>query len=371
MWGDRMNTIALDTSAQMLFALLRASLHEQAPQMSYFAEATAEDWKRCYRLAVAQGVMALAWDGVVKLPYEQQPPKGQKLAWATAVEAYEQRHNRYCQTVDELARLYADHGIATMQLKGVGYSVHYPVPSHREGGDIDIYTYSQDTARMSHAEANALADQLMIDQGIEVDVEYYKHSTFYYKGIPIENHKSFLNIDEGAIFVHTDRVLHQYMAPTMTALPVGQVMTPSVPFNSLFLAFHAARHYGSGLALHHLCDWAVLVSRCGVQMPAEVKDERFLRFVDVLTMLCNRYLGTTLVAEADEELASEVLNEILCPRYTDQVKEKGKVGVFVYKIRRLFYNHKLANRVFATSIVKRLWSSVIFHIRKPETIFKW
>ena len=366
-----MNTIALDTSAQMLFALLRASLHEQAPEMSYFAEATAEDWKRCYRLAVAQGVMALAWDGVVKLPYEQQPPKGQKLAWATAVEAYEQRHSRYCQTVDELARLYADHGIATMQLKGVGYSVHYPVPSHREGGDIDIYTYSQDTARMSHAEANALADQLMIDQGIEVDVEYYKHSTFYYKGIPIENHKSFLNIDEGPIFVHTDRVLHQYMAPTMTPLPVGQVMTPSVAFNSLFLAFHAARHYGSGLALHHLCDWAVLVSRCGVQMPAEVKDERFLRFVDVLTMLCNRYLGTTLVAEADEELASEVLNEILCPRYTDQVKGKGKVGVFVYKIRRLFYNHKLANRVFATSIVKRLWSSIIFHIRKPETIFKW
>lgn len=366
-----MNTISLDTPTQMLFALLRASLHEQVPETSYFEEATAEDWTRCYRLAVTQGVMALAWDGVARLSHEQQPPKGLKLTWATAVEAYEQRHYRYCQTVDELARLYADHGIATMQLKGVGFSTHYPVPSHREGGDIDIYTYSLDTARMSHAEANALADRLIEQQGIAVDVEYYKHSTFYYKGIPIENHKSFLNVDEGPIFVHIDKVLHQYMAPAMTALPVGQVMTPSVAFNSLFLAFHAARHYGSGLALHHLCDWAVLVSQCGLQMPAEVRDERFLRFVDVLTMLCNRYLGTTLKTEADEVLACEVLDEMLHPRYTDQVKGKSKVGVVVYKLQRLFYNHKLANRVFTTSLVKRLWSSVIFHIRKPETIFKW
>lgn len=40
-------------------------------------------------LAVSQGVMALAWDGVMKLPVELQPPLSVKLAWAVAVEAYE------------------------------------------------------------------------------------------------------------------------------------------------------------------------------------------------------------------------------------------------------------------------------------------
>ena len=148
-------------------------------------------------------------------------------------------------------------------------------------------------------------------------------------------------------------------------------MTPSVPFNTLFLAFHAGRHFGSGLALHHLYDWAVLISRCGLQMPTEVADERLLRFADVLTMLCHRYLGTSLQVEADEELACDVLGEMLYPRYTSEVQGKGKVGVFVYKLRRLLYTHRLANRVFSTSLTKRLWSSVIFHIRKPETIFKW
>jgi hypothetical protein len=351
-----MNRITLGSPEQMLFALLRASLHEQAPEASFFGEATAEDWERCYRLAVTQGVMALAWDGVAKLSREQQPPKRLKLTWATAVEAYEQKYLRYCQTVDELARLYANHGIATMQFKGVGFSMHYPVPCHREGGDVDIYTYSLNTARMSHAEASTLADRLIEQQGIEVDVENDKHSFFYYKGVPIENHKSFLKISTGPLFVHTDKVLHQYMAPTMTALPVGQVMTPSVAFNSLYLAFHAARHHGSGLALHHLCDWAVLVSRCGLQMPAEVSDKRFLRFVDVFTMLCNRYLGTTLKAEADEVLACEVLNEMLHPRHTAEVKGKGEIGVLVHKLQLLFYYHKLRNRVFKDTFIKRLWS---------------
>ena len=366
-----MSRFVLKLHEQMLFALLRSSLHGGEPEVTCFEGATADVWQRCYRLSCAQGVMALAWDGVMRLPAQLLPPKGVKIMWATAVEAYEQRHQNYCRVVDELATLYAEHGIATMQLKGVGLSTLYPVPSHREGGDIDIYTYSLDTTRMSHADANALADQLMIERGIEVDMEYSKHSSFYYRGIPIENHKTFLNVDEGGIFSDAERVLHQYMSPSMTALPVGQVMTPSMPFNTLFLAFHAARHYGSGLAIHHLCDWAVLISRHGLQMPSEVTDERLLRFADTLTLLCHELLGTSLPAATDDWLAREVLGEMLHPRYTSEVQGRGKVGVFVYKLRRLFYTHRLANRVLTISLAKRLWSSVIFHIRKPETIFKW
>lgn len=315
--------------------------------------------------------MALAWDGVSQLPHQLMPPKNTLITWGVGVSNYEERYERYCTTVDELSRLYAEHGIATMQLKGVGLSTLYPVPNHREGGDIDIYTYSLDTARMSHAEANRLADRLMTERGIEVDMEYYKHSIFYYKGIPIENHKSFLSIAEAPIFAHADELLHKYMEPTLTTLAAGQVLTPSATFNSLFLALHAARHYGSGLALHHLCDWAMIFKHYGLLMPAEVTDKRFLCFVNAMTMLCNRYLGCTTEVEADEEMAHKVLHEILHPRYTDEPKGKGRVGVFVYKLRRLLYNHRLANSIIRTSLARRLWSSVIFHVRKPETIFKW
>ena len=59
-------------SELMLFALLRASLHEKEVEVECFQEASDDDWKRCYQLAVAQGVMALAWDGVLRLHKSEQ-----------------------------------------------------------------------------------------------------------------------------------------------------------------------------------------------------------------------------------------------------------------------------------------------------------
>lgn len=181
---------------RMLFALLRASLHEQKTETALFKDSTNEEWKQCYRLAVSQGVMALAWDGVMKLPVELQPPLSVKLAWAVAVEAYEKRYLHYCRTINELSHFYAQHGIAVMQLKGIGFSTLYPVPTHREGGDIDIYTYSADKNRMSDEKANRLANSLIRQKNINVDTKHSpKHSVFYYKGVPIENHKTFLNVE--------------------------------------------------------------------------------------------------------------------------------------------------------------------------------
>lgn len=128
-------------SELMLFALLRSSLHEKEVEQVFFHEATDDDWKQCHQIAAAQGVMALAWDGVLRLPAELMPFRNLKLTWAMAVEKYEVKYRRYCQTVDELSTFYASHGIATIQLKGIGFSTYYPFPEHREGGDIDIYTY--------------------------------------------------------------------------------------------------------------------------------------------------------------------------------------------------------------------------------------
>ena len=54
-------------SELMLFALLRSSLHEKEVEVECFQEATDDDWKQCHQLAVAQGVMALAWDGMLRL----------------------------------------------------------------------------------------------------------------------------------------------------------------------------------------------------------------------------------------------------------------------------------------------------------------
>ena len=357
------------TSVQMLLALLRASLHEREPEQAFFENASPEDWKLCYRIAAEQGVMAFAWDGVMKLPKALQPPRHVKLPWASAVDAYEQKYQRYCSAVDEISRFYAAHGISTVQLKGVGFSTLYPVPCHREGGDIDIYTYSADKSRMSDKEANLLADKLMEEKGIEVEKHSYKHSNFYYKGIPFENHKSFLNVEDYKIAVQVDRILQENVKPSLVPLAVGEVLIPSPVFNTLFIGFHAMQHYGSGLALHHLCDWAMILRRYGLHIPEEIKDQKLLAGFAALTRLCNQYLGTSQPVEGGESIADVMMREILSPSFSSELPTRNKVGIFVYKTRRFLHSFKLKKQVLDSSLFGNVCKSIVSHLRHPETIF--
>ncbi len=364
-----MNVAKLDISEQMLFALLKASLHNTDVDTSIFQDVSDDDWQRCYRLSVIQGVMALAWDGVVKLPPELMPTKMLKLNWGAKVLKYENIYHKYCSTAIELSNYYSQHGIATMFLKGVGLSALYPIPSHREGGDIDIYTYSADKGKKDDVEANTLADTLMQEQGIIVNTEHSKHSNFSYKGIPIENHKHFLNIGFCKSALEIEKLLRENMVPEYTILSTGMLLTPPPLFNTLFIAFHACQHLGNGLSIHHLCDWAIILKHYGLIIPETVKDKGFLGGVYAFTNLCNQYLGTSIEIPVDGSLSTEILNEILHPKYSAQLPTKSKIGVIIYKIKRMLYTHRLKNRVIRISLMQRIGSSIIFHLRHPKVIF--
>ena len=354
--------IILDQPEQMLFALLRSALNSTKPVSEIlFTDISPALWQACYRLACTQGVMALL-----------QPPKALKLNWAMAVENYEKRYLRYCHTIAELSAFYKTHGITTVQLKGVGLSTYYPIPSHREGGDIDIFTYSADHSRKSDAEANRLADRLMEEKGIEVDLEHSeKHSMFYYKGIPIENHKTFINSETYRIAVKMDKLLQELLQPVSAELDGKcSILIPSSTFNTVFLAFHAAQHYARGLALHHLCDWACLLNRYGLHIPEEVTDIRFRNMMLAMTHLCNDYLGTSVPVYGGEGLAEEILWEIIRPPYTKFVPAKNKWSILVYKTKRMLHTHRACNSVLRISLCKWVGNSILLHLRSPHTIFQ-
>ncbi len=361
----------LSQTEERLFALLRAGLQMGTIDATSFADMTAKMWNNCYRLAAQHGVMAVAWDGMGMLPAHLQPPRALKLTWGLAVQKYEERYSHYCSTIDELSRLYARHNITTVQFKGVGLSTCYPVPAHREGGDIDIYTCSADLTQMSDKEANQLADDLMKQQGMKIDNISRKHSNFFYKGVPIENHKTFLDIKEYKYAAQTDLLLRQLLQPQTTLLDgKHEILTPSVDFNMIFIAFHAASHYGNGFSLHHLCDWACLIRKYGLHIPKEITDRRFLNMIQAMTLLCNKYLGTSVKADSQcEKLAEDMLKEMLHPAYSIQMRPKSKLGIFVYKTRWLLHRIRLVNTILELSPVNYVWESIMVHIRNPKTIF--
>ena len=362
----------MDRSDKMLFALLAASLKGKFldHQENLFLEASDEDWKICRKAAVYHGVMALAWDGALLLPEDRQMPHALKLAWGLAVQEYEHRYEYYCQTAQHLSDFYAAHQVGMMQMKGVGFSTYYPKPCHREGGDIDIWTYSLDPSKMTDQEANDLADDLMEQSGIPVNRSYAKHFTFDYQGIHIENHKHFLN-RSFPLSIQVDDLLYKLARPHDVELAGGKFKekTASLEFYTLFLAFHNFQHYGSGFALHHVMDWAVLLDNAGLELPEEVQDPYLKRFVGTLTLLTNRYLGTEVPVEGDEELLERMVMELLHPVYDQHTPKMSRPKLFLYKTRRLFYRLKQQKDLMGTSILKGIWTSFMAHLKAPDSIF--
>lgn len=356
----------------MTLALLESSLNKTTPEVSSFNEVSDLDWKECAQLAKRQGVLALAWDGVCRLPDNLQPYPDLKISWALAVEKYEKKYANYCETVDRLSTFYRQHGISMVQLKGVGLSTYYPVPSHREGGDIDIYACMEDMSPESDAEAYELSNSLIEQKGIGID-RYHskKHSMFKYNGIPVENHRTFLDVSVYPLARKVEKFLRTCLNPEVAELKGGgHVLIPSSEFNTLFVAFHNFLHYGGGLSLHHLCDWACIIKKHGVVLPEELTDRYFLEGVKALTVLCNRFLGTDVKVDGGEELASEILDEMLHPINERKPSKTDQLSLLFFKMRRFVDMTRLKNRILHVPLYRnqvfweKIKKSIKWHFEK-------
>lgn len=364
--------IQLTHAESMLLELLRTSVSRKPIHTFLFENADESDWLNCYELAKKQGVLALAWGGLLTLPKELLPPKKVKLPWALYVEKYEKKYAYYVHTLAELREFYAQHGIALVLLKGVGLSAYYSVPEHREGGDLDIYTYSMDCSVMSDEEANALADHLMVEQGIEVDLSTPKHSEFCYKGVPIENHKCFLNEYIDPYTKVLDGHLKEVCQPREVYLLGDEsvaVPIPSPEFNTLFVAYHAMQHWSRGLCLHHLCDWACLVNKYGLNIPKYVKEKFFIDDLKAFTAFANCYLGSDIDVYCPEKVFEILLREVFRYPFEEDFKHMSKLGILWFKARRFCHRYKVRRRVVNESLWRIVCESIVNHFRKPEQFF--
>ena len=164
----------------LLLALLRPTITPSILQPNIL-NLSEEDWTRLFNLAAQHGVTALLFDTILRLPEQQQPSRALKIRWALSSEAIEKRHAQQTRAAHELTTLFASHGVRTILLKGLGLSIYYPRPEHRECGDIDLWLDNCD-------KGNRLIEEL----GIKINYESEKHAVFHYKGVMVENHSHLL-----------------------------------------------------------------------------------------------------------------------------------------------------------------------------------
>lgn len=351
----------------MVLALLRSAIHQQEVETVDFQQVTEQDWVDCYMLALSQGVLSLAWDGAQRLPSQYHPPLNVKLSFALREKEQTKRYSVHCLAANKITQLLAQHGISTVILKGVGLSRLYPIPAHREGGDIDIYTYSADKQKMSDEEANHLADEILLNQGALTDgSDYKKHSKLGLYGVTIENHRLFLHISGCQTLTKAEQWLEAHITTQAVDLQDGEcrIEVPSSAFDSVFISLHAAQHYGSGLSLKHLCDWALLIKQYGFTLPSDLDDKHFKLTVSTLTHLCNHYLGLSVPVEADCKFANDMMLEILRPPYYGKTPSGGKAKQYLFLIQNRLHIFRLTHRLLGVSLWGQLRGLSLKKIKK-------
>lgn len=164
-----------------------------------------------------------------------------------------------------MSKLWKDSGIRTLVLKGFAYASYYPTPNNRPASDLDCYLCGR------YEEGNHFIQNI----GIVVNRDDYRHSTFKYKSVHVENHKICTTVRGNRQRKNFERYLRNLLEnePT-TRIFDSELQRPCLMFNALYFLQHAHRHFlREGVQLRYICDWAMIIK--AILITSDFKFEEF------------------------------------------------------------------------------------------------
>jgi len=344
------------------------------------------NWEEVIDIATIQGVLGLCFDAVELLPVECRPDMESLMEWlgqTSNIETYYEEHRK---AITDLCGFYDDNGIKMMLLKGYGLSKYWPKPNHRPIGDIDIYL--QDKRGKLVVDSNEFlwvrGDRLVAEKlGIKVETGHEHHTTFYFKGIMVENHYDFINIKAHKDASKIEKKLKSLADREFESIKIEiggktrEVRIPSVDFNVIFLIRHLGQHFaGERISLRQLLDWGLFIQNeqdniNWINIIPFLKEMEIWTFFNQINAICVHYLGITmssdLYKEEKPELMKRIVNDIFHPEFSED-KPAALLPIIWFKTKRWWYNrwkHPLVYKEWLLPMfITLLWS----HIRRIKTI---
>jgi hypothetical protein len=361
-------------SESPIFTLLRAAIglsrREELAPASW-------SWSELYRTAAAQGVLAVVWDGVEhliaeeRIPLLQQPPRELRLQWALSIDNIVRRYERQKRLIAQLASFYHAYDIKMMVLKGYGMSLYYPVPSHRECGDIDMWQYGEQER----------ADRLLREmKNVAISEDEHHHTTFTINGVHVENHYDFVNVHAHTSNKLIEKELKRLAHENGSVIDVdgSEVYLPSANFNALFLLRHAAAHFAAErINLRHLLDWALFLrhSHDSISWPwlnSFARTMNMHKFLSCINAICVEYFDVPSSVlqglERDEKLERRVFNDIMDPEFAESMPAKGVARRLLFKLRRWWRNRWKHEIVYREGLIHTFVVQLYSHLLKPRSL---
>lgn len=328
------------------------------------------DWEQVMLLSQKHGVESIVLDGIERCQKEEGRGKIQirqdiLLQWIGVASQQEQIYQKQKTLIKDLADFYAKHGIRMMVLKGIGLSLNYPKPEHRNCSDLDLYLFGEQKR----------ADKLLYDKtGIEIDNSHHHHSVFNYKGLSVENHYDFLNVYSHPSSRKIEKRLKKLANTNLTNNT--NIYLPSADFNALFILRHTAAHFaGSAMNIRQVIDWGLFVKKHHDEVDwyallPFIKELNMDKFYDAQNYICYHYLGfdkSLFPMIGSGEYGERVFQDIFNPENT-KPKEKGYVKYILSRYKKWWGNRWKHNIVYSEGLFTTFCVQAVSHLMKPATL---
>lgn len=343
----------------LLFSLLRAALWQTPPDAALFVDVNENLWKKIMNIAAQHRVFALAVDGAMLLPPQLQPPRMLQLTWVVQIDRIEQRYAYKLSVLQEMEILFAQNGIKMLHFKGFSLAECFPIPEHREFGDLDIYLFGK--TKQGH--------QLLLKNGATLSYCSYKHLCVVFKNIMIENHAFFLNTHDSRKIKASDKILKKIIADSINVQTWKEF---PVEFQALFYIFHAIHHFScETFSMRLITDlvafWKTNLNKIDIDRYRQtLKSVGLLKQADALTSLIVNFLqiDNQCVPSFDiDRQFEEIFLYYMFNNYQPPKDEKGFLSVFKIKWNRFFHRAKSFELIYPGENHKRFIPSIIYNLR--------
>lgn len=307
----------------LFFELIRVSL---GMQLCLSRTPRADEWARLYEMAKKQSLVGICFAGVQRLcdsesEYYCGMNELQFLTWMGMAAKIQQRNavvDRQCVKVQQ--RLSAD-GLRSCVLKGQGIAALYTrsglgqtcdLVGLRQSGDIDIWVDApaRDTLRWVNRisptnEVNFLHTQLNVFEGTEVEVHFHP--------------SGFRNISKNRkVWKWYEAHKEEQMKNRVMLSHGGEICTPTVAFNLVFLLNHTYSHFLSeGVGLRQVMDYYFALCSsdvCAQNVSKDLKALGMLNFAGAMMWVLGEVFHLDerkMICPVDEKRGRILLEEIV------------------------------------------------------------
>lgn len=223
---------------------------------------TYEEWVGLYKFAKEQRLAGLFYSGMQKLPPQFMPPQKLALRWTMDAESLRGRNAKVNEAAAALTQKFNDVGCRAFVLKGPANALHYPEPSLRQPGDIDLFITGGKEFVLSKIREASLPEVFHLSS---------HHASFMYDDVEVEVHflathayspwknaalQKFLSEELAAI---GDSLMKDQNFQTPAQSPRG-ILVPSMAYALTMQLSHIKQHFfKGGVGLRQLVDYNLLL----------------------------------------------------------------------------------------------------------------